>query len=261
VSSALLRHIVDSSGRPIGDCSAIQTRCIPTDEHHEDVIQLIVESTDAGRDVWKYIDFPIKRFPDSCKNACWSSSEVQLPISSFRQNFPQDFYRLHVNTGLSLPAGTNWDTKPAGLNIPLFQDSWPIGQDYNVHATSTSSTATFTPGDYAETNLDFTIDRGPLNIAFVYLVASIPFIFCFLFAHVFFGANRRDKDRAIGWEGFVVALVAATLAVLPVRAVLVPSDIGEVTRADDLLVLGVISLVGLGVCKYVWELWRQERIA
>jgi hypothetical protein len=62
-----------------------------------------------------------------------------------------------------------------------------------------------------------------------------------------------------GLVDFLVALAAATLAVLPLRVVLVPSSIDVLTVIDAVLGFGAVSLVSLGLVAYGRDLRRDRR--
>jgi hypothetical protein len=81
------------------------------------------------------------------------------------------------------------------------------------------------------------------------------------------GILRSPRGRG---EEFTEALIVAILAVLPLRAVLVPAEIAGLTRVDLVLGIGLVLIVGVAVGKYATEIWeasdgsapyhRQERL-
>jgi hypothetical protein len=92
--------------------------------------------------------------------------------------------------------------------------------------------------------------------AYVWSIASVPLLFALLFLHMLF-INR--SSRQVPLLDFMVALSATSLAVLPLRAVLVPAEIGGLTRVDTLLGVGIASLVTLGLVRYARDLWRRPK--
>ncbi len=48
------------------------------------------------------------------------------------------------------------------------------------------------------------------------------------------------------------------LSVLPLRVVLVPSDISGLTRVDLVLGFGLVSIVAVAAGKYVYEIWTLQ---
>ncbi len=76
------------------------------------------------------------------------------------------------------------------------------------------------------------LERKTLTAWYVYSVALIPLIFGLLFLHLLFFSASTSRKRC---SRVHQALIVAILAVLPLRAVLVPADIEGLTRVDLVL--------------------------
>jgi hypothetical protein len=92
------------------------------------------------------------------------------------------------------------------------------------------------------------IHRDPNDTFMVYAVALLPLLLAVVLAHVWV---RRRSGPSFDL-GFAAGLIAAMLAILPLRAVLVPGDVADVTPtvADDILILGVLLIAGFLFWQY-----------
>ena len=99
-----------------------------------------------------------------------------------------------------------------------------------------------------QTVLTIRLARPASTKLYVFVLAVLPLIFALLLLIVFV---RRPAGAAI--RGEVIAGIAATLlAVLPIRLVLVPSELTGLTLVDYLLGLEMALLAGLA-CFVVWR--------
>jgi hypothetical protein len=92
------------------------------------------------------------------------------------------------------------------------------------------------------------ISRVPWRVITVYVVALLPLLLAVVLAHVW--VRRRSGTNFD--LGFAAGLIAAMLAILPLRAVLVPGDIVAVSPniVDDILILGVLLIAGFLFWQY-----------
>jgi amino acid permease len=105
--------------------------------------------------------------------------------------------------------------------------------------------------------LDVTVARKAPEQWFIEAVALVPVIFALLFLHLLF---LHPRYRGLGLETFLVPLIAAILAILPLRLVLVPSNIEGLTRVDVALGAGLVLTVAVALAKYLWEIWNVKDI-
>ena len=97
--------------------------------------------------------------------------------------------------------------------------------------------------------------KGPEQ-RFIESVALVPILFALVFLHLLF---LHPRLRQLGLEQFLMPMIAAILAILPSRLVLVPSDIEGLTRVDVVLGLGLVATVAVAVTKYACEIWGLHR--
>jgi hypothetical protein len=92
------------------------------------------------------------------------------------------------------------------------------------------------------TEIDLQLTRSPSSIAYVVVVVLVAFIIALLFALVLINSpSLARKPEAL------VGVAAVLLAILPIRAVLVPGNIGELTFVDYALAV-VIAFIAMVAC-------------
>lgn len=185
---------------------------------------------------------------------------IDIPVLGDQRAFPQDHYSAFLSIGMLIPGvhdltDPKWPTYAHQFN-PVYQ----YGRQYTLAggeqiATSPRCIARGTDRCYIAGHT-ITVSRGLAEILYIYVVAVTPLVFALLFVHLLF-FNPRYKHEPI--QEFMAALVAAILAILPLRVILVPAEIGGLTRVDILLGVGLVAIVSAVVIKYVLEIWRQDR--
>jgi hypothetical protein len=171
---------------------------------------------------------------------------ASIPLSGKPELYPDDTYNLYVSLEAFLDQthiGGSDDSPPAFANTRFNTDSIS-GWIFNQHQ-----------GGKLGSELNLSISRDPRTVAYIHVFALIPFAFGLLFLHLLF-FNPGTRSSPLG--DFLVALSASTLAILPLRAVLVPSEIAGVTRVDYLLGFGLVVLVAIGMLRYAYDLWSQR---
>jgi hypothetical protein len=91
----------------------------------------------------------------------------------------------------------------------------------------------------------------------VYIAATLPLLLAIVLALAWTG----DEGRSSFNPAFVAGLIAAMLAILPLRAVLVPPDLGSdsLTAVDDILLLGVMFIAAFTFRQYAITVTRKGR--
>jgi hypothetical protein len=92
---------------------------------------------------------------------------------------------------------------------------------------------------------------------YIYAMASVPLVFAVIILNAFFvveGTGKDDKTRLPIFEA-----LAVTLAVLPLRLVLVPPEILELTRVDLILGFAITFTLFLLSAKYAFNLRIRHR--
>jgi hypothetical protein len=169
---------------------------------------------------------------------------VTLPVSGWPNRFPSDVYDLDMNDpGIaSLP-----DSVVLITNNTIFAG---VPTTVTIGADPGLADHTVTISEYSSTNgpvIDLHIGRPGLYQTTVYIVALLPLLLGIVVWHIWFNRKQPSFDL-----GFIAGLIAAMLAILPLRAVLVPTDLDTVglTLVDDILLLGVLLIAVLMFFQY-----------
>lgn len=169
---------------------------------------------------------------------------VSVPIDGSATRFPSDTYEVRTSPVITLPGGVSlpglssyWDGVPVAVTV---SDGSSLAQ-YEVTA--------FADGTQDPRVIGVAISRVPWKVITVYAVALLPLLLAVVLAHVWV----RRRNGTTFDLGFAAGLIAAMLAVLPLRAVLVPGDVGAVspTLVDDILILGVLLIAGFLFWQYM----------
>ena len=70
---------------------------------------------------------------------------------------------------------------------------------------------------------------------------------------------ERSKNEEPDVQSLILGLFAAFLTILPLRPILVPSDITTLTTIDFILGLDMMVIVAIGVWMYICMLWRKTK--
>jgi hypothetical protein len=169
---------------------------------------------------------------------------LSIPVGGDDAIYPQDSYSF--NTQISF---ASLDLMTAGGSfVPVKFGFTPGLISGQMNATSSSSS----PLPFS-VHLNVKLSRRIVDIVYIYMISLIPLAFALLFLHLLFvNENYRELDL----QGFIPALVAAILAILPLRAILVPASIGKLTRVDIVLGIGLVAIVSGALVKYTFEVWR-----
>ncbi|HEY7144952.1 MAG TPA: hypothetical protein VH637_11940 [Streptosporangiaceae bacterium] len=145
--------------------------------------------------------------------------------------FPQDWYQL--DDSVTVRAGQFQD----GTALPSSLLVMSRDQDMTVKVHLDDSAQEYSPLSH---QLMFTVRRPLLIVTYTYWIAAMPFVLLI----VLLGMKYVIKRRAVP-EVYEIAFgVAATLvAILPLRTVLVPSTLPDLTRLDLCFSIGITFLV------------------
>jgi hypothetical protein len=173
-----------------------------------------------------------------------------IPIVGQGQDFPEDSYTGSVVISTAI-VGDQWF--PQSIPIPVFYKCCPQFSD-SAFDTSPTWHAFGGPPTHilGETSdqvvVSISLHRSWLTIGYMYFLAIVPLAISVL---LLWAVGSKEEDRP---EQFLLGSVAATLAILPLRLVLVPNDVTGITRVDLLLAAGFLGLVGVGTVQYLR--WR-----
>lgn len=190
-----------------------------------------------------------------------SLGRLVVPLASTPSRYPFDWYatrgKLYVElgTGISTPP-IGYRTGPKGhlvSTVPLAQIRILRDPEINqfdateavLRQTSEKSAANF----YEVINLR--LSRSLLTKFYVCATVVIPLLLAVLLVVVLF--SRRDDKESLGVVMGIT--VASLLAILPIRLVLVPSDLSALSLVDYVLGFEVAALAFVACLAVVRSLW------
>jgi hypothetical protein len=200
------------------------------------------------------------------------SSRIALPVTGDTRHFPFDSYQV-AEIALVRAQGidlTRLNDEAMSVSVGQTADRWdientssflkvvpsltygppftqPNGQPTTHTLTAPTNTATVTDTVYL--GMTFSLHRTLSMKIYTMGLAVFPLLLAGALAHRLY--TRVAEQNSLE---FFVALAATALAILPVRAVLVPTELSGPTLVDGTLAIGVAVLVTLGIWKYVYDL-------
>ena len=206
-------------------------------------------------------DIPLSRLVDAPHTdpraplGAWHGT-VPFPVSSTPFLYPNDSY---ASTGeVTLASGdTVYDTNPGdhGTYIPIHVDA-QIGEGMLGRTTSMAAFENDGLNGYVEHSdqtLQLRIGRRPSDLLFVYVLCFLPSAFAFLLVHNSQPERMRTTPAEMG--AILVGIAGLSLAILPLRGVLLPAEVAQQqTTADHLLALNVVILLWFALYAYVRHL-------
>jgi hypothetical protein len=224
------------------------------------------------------IPVPLSALENSPVTACQPNRNKILQTVGFRtlqdffvlgepQAFPDDWYEASNNVAVYLcPSGSVPGPCAAkiqiGEQITRGLQSLPVSLIVMTRAADLSMTVNTDSTHRTASVLEFTARRPTWVVVYTYWVAAMPFV---LMIALFTAYARKKKpsgpDRKLPAVYEVAFGVAATLvAILPLRAVLVPSSLPSLTRLDIVFSTGVTLLVALSITwVFVWAKPAENR--
>jgi len=169
---------------------------------------------------------------------------VSLPVDGSANRFPSDSYEFKMSPVMTLPGSVSLP------GLSSFSDGVPV----TVSVIEGPGLAQYQVTGFVDSPQDprvigVAISRTGWKVITVYVVALLPLLLAVVLAHVWV----RRRNGANFDLGFAAGLIAALLAILPLRAVLVPGDVAAVspTIVDDILILGVLVIAGFLFWQYI----------
>jgi hypothetical protein len=179
------------------------------------------------------------------------TAPVEIPVDGSPSRFPFDRYVLQTRPWLSLQDPISLDVEGETTRLvpaDVVLAASPGLADYSVTVDANSPDEPITIG--------FVIDRPLVRQLTVLVMASLPLLLAIVLARM----SAQLKGSPDFNLGFAAALIAAMLAILPLRAVLVPQDLGSValTLVDEILVLAVLFIAGFVFWRYAHSAARAR---
>jgi hypothetical protein len=236
---------------PDGELRPISKDDKLVDEYRELALTLHVD--DSYSDVRLSVPLPLRPLfaGSETRGNSVAVSAVELSLWGPPELFPSDWYVFDGRVSVELPPhliliqGPHWDwylpltltvkngVGMAGRRVALAREERadePFAREFRVMIT-----------------------RDLSLVVYSYLMALVPVAFAFMLLHLLFWYPGLHEEKA---SALVVEPLVATLAILPLRAVLVPGDVSGITRVDLLLGTGLALIVGLALCRYAQRAWH-----
>jgi hypothetical protein len=174
-----------------------------------------------------------------------SIGRMNLPVASRPSRYPFDWYSAVFATHIEFESGQiGIKDRKYGFYDAIVPSRVVVVPEPTLHPLDLRPAVASEGQNTEEVRLSL-IRPGSTKL-FVLVVAAIPGVLALLLGITLLGLRRGQQ---FGTEGFV-GVIAALLAILPIRAVLVPSDLSPPTAVDSLLafemaLLAAIALVGV----------------
>ena len=185
------------------------------------------------------------------------SQTMTLSITGDPSLYPFDAYQLNLFFTLNLPREL-WSTQPMGDHHGMGILPLVVGVDTAISMQNYSLAFAYPsdePGGLPVT--DILIQRDTASKWYILGIALIPLMLSILFGH--FLLSRRSPEKRLGLEA-LIALATFVIAVLPLRAVLVPPDVAGLTYVDTLLGLGLLLIVVVLATLYAHSTWAAGTV-
>jgi hypothetical protein len=172
------------------------------------------------------------------------SFPLDIPLKGSPDDYPQDAYRLDMVLIYTFPPSIQLPQPPPSTTELPFDP----GRIEESVAISSGNKLTTYGGNEVIRSISLSFGRQWQYSFYIYVLATVPLLFDFLFLHVVFSRlGTRDSSLLDA----MVALILTTLAILPLRLVLVPADIEGLTRVDLLLGLGLVLTLATAGWRYI----------
>lgn len=177
--------------------------------------------------------------------------------------FPNDWYELDDTVTLYMcPPGGAQDQCATGSSqqgtaqlppVPLKESLLATTRDQDMEM-GVSTEKYLEPGQ-KELRFNFVLRRQGWFIAYTYFIAVMPFVLMIgLFgAYAFRRKNYTPERKVPAVYEIAFGVAAALVAILPLRAVLIPSSLPSLTRLDVVFGIGTALLVALSLAwVFIW---------
>jgi hypothetical protein len=174
------------------------------------------------------------------------------------RSYPDDWYELDDTATMYMcPTRQTQDQCLSGLNPHQVATKRPKPLSDSLLATTRDQDLTMMVSTkQQQPRFEFILRRGGWFIAYTYIIAVMPFVLIiFLFSAYIRRKREWLPEREVPAVSDIAFGVAATLvAILPLRAVLVPSSLPTLTRLDLVFGLGITLLVALALAwVFIWK--------
>ncbi len=176
--------------------------------------------------------------------------------------FPNDWYELDDTVAVYMcPPKHSQDECAAGVNNNGNAHVSSVPLKETLIATTRNQDLTMTVATGVPGRFQFTIQRPASFVVYTYWVATMPFVLMLgLFgAYAWRKRNYVPERKIPAVYEIAFGVAAALVAILPLRAVLVPSSLPTLTRLDIVFSTGVTLLVALSLAwVFIWASVQRQ---
>ncbi len=154
----------------------------------------------------------------------WKRHNVEMPVTGQASQYPSDWYSFAAVSRLTIPA-----TAVLYKNGSLFNEVpsvYRVGMERGMAGFEIRSQAGANPIEGHQ--FDFVLIR---SIALRFFVYGLLAVVCILIVAILLWSHLSKNSS----EFLLATVVAASLAILPLRSVLVSTDVSVLTRVDGIL--------------------------
>lgn len=189
-----------------------------------------------------------------------SAAVVTLGIRYAATNrYPDDWYAAATSFRMQLPDGLVWSTPllasseiPAGAEVANASGS----TDKIIYLSNSSFLQHTDEGPYSSNpSISIIVRRPPLTQLFVWSMALTPALLLPIIVIQLISERREAGASSKTARNVSLELAAALLAILPLRQVLVPSEVQGLTTVDYLLGAELAIFIGIVVIYYMSHAW------
>jgi hypothetical protein len=180
------------------------------------------------------------------------TTTLNVPVFGQQNMYPSDWYFYNGFVSLSIPPPFSLHRLKGNFefNIPV-ETKVGLGIGMNGERLIVQQSPS-RKNPYTD-NVAFEILRDTQTRTYTYAMACVPIIFSAVLFHWFFWRGKRESIRSS-----ILEALAASLAVLPLRVVLVPPEVPGLTRIDLILGFALAITLAVFVFKYATELYSLK---
>jgi len=209
-------------------------------------------------------------------NAWRSNSTVEIRGTGQQDRFPFDWYHVRelfsvdlVDPFCLVKVTDNNQQSTSPLlegECPTGLDTWlshsPVGHKIPLHikvaAEPTMQGRKIKVNQYSSANVlnevkvEVLIERDGLFKLYITIMSLIPLVLALVFLDMLLFSGKQHVNMIEAGP----AIAASILAVLPIRSIIVPSEIQGINTVDIFLGIGLIAIAAALFTKYALEIWR-----
>lgn len=220
---------------------------------------LPLEINECSSGVNKTVQIPLKSLfltkTESCPQPS-TATEIILPMTGRPQLYPEDWYLFNATFKLL------WNGPIFPYGIEPAPDSCVIPPEIKIYSDVNLCNKNIVVQQYPNScggAIKLLIRTGTFARLYTWIIALVPIYLLLVFIHLLYVNSDRHR---ISISNLIAGLVAAIIAVLPLRIVLVPSEIPGLTCVDLILATGMASIFALVLITYGFEIigWRKRKV-